>query len=140
MTKVDFYQLPADSQDERQLFACRLAEKAFRQGLDVYLHTGNQQQAEAMDELLWSFRSHSFLPHGLMTEPQAINIGFGNDPGGHHQLLINLSNTIPDFFSRFERVSEIIVDQEQLKVAGRQNYKFYKDRGYALSFHDMRKE
>ena len=63
MTQVDFYILPDQTLNGRELLACRLAEKAFRQGRYLYIHTESESQSELIDELLWSFREGSFVPH-----------------------------------------------------------------------------
>jgi DNA polymerase-3 subunit chi len=59
------------------------------------------------------------------------------EPGDHHQILINLQPQSPTWFSRFDRVMEIIYPQPEYEQAKRDNFTFYKDRGYALSFHDL---
>lgn len=144
MTRVDFYILPAQDHQARQDFACRLIEKAFRMGHRIYIHTNDETQSQALDDLLWSFRPSSFIPHALLRSAESeerppIEIGHGEEPHDHHDVLINLSHQVPQFFSRFERVTEVVVQDQQVLNATRQNYKFYKDRGYPLQRHDMRK-
>ena len=146
MTQVDFYILPEQTIEQRQLFACRLVEKAFRLGHDIYLHCDSQQQAVEIDQLLWRFRPSSFLPHQIRSQQadeqpgfSQIEIGYGQDPGQHQDVLINLGLQIPEFFSRFQRVSEVVVTDPAVTAATRSNYKFYRHRGYPLNNHDMRK-
>jgi len=52
-------------------------------------------------------------------------------------VLINLQSEIPTWFSRFDRVVEIIYPQPEYEQSKRDNFKFYQERGYALSFHDL---
>jgi len=145
MTKIDFYILPYDSSEQRHLFACRLAEKAFKLGNEIYIHGSDGDQAKALDELLWSWRNTSFIPHKIddnSTDEQPLHIGFGKDKqmaGDHNGLLINLSDHVPEFFSRFERVSEIVVQDSAVTESTRANYRFYKNRGYHLDTHDLRR-
>ena len=141
MTQVDFYILPQQSTEDRRLFACRLIDKAFKLGHNVYIHCQSDEQAKTIDELLWSFQASAFLPHQVQNPANSaqVEIGYGQDPGDHHDVLINLGLTIPDFFSRFQRVSEIVVSDPEVTEATRDNYKFYRDRGYPLQSHDMRK-
>jgi DNA polymerase-3 subunit chi len=54
----------------------------------------------------------------------------------HYDLLINLDDEWPPFFSRFERLVEIVGTEEDNKVKARARYKFYKDRGYPLQTFD----
>lgn len=140
MTLVSFYVLPVAGLAARRLFACQLAEKAFRQGHAIYLHTDTTADAEAVDELLWNYRPQSFVPHTLgcadaNRDHCRVTVGCGPDAGDHHDILINLSLTIPDFFSRFERVTEIVVEDDALLIAKRDNFRFYKQRGYPNEYH-----
>ena len=52
-------------------------------------------------------------------------------------MLINLGAAIPEFFSRFERVAEIVLNDPESLRASRARWSFYKDRGYPLEHHDM---
>lgn len=141
MTKVDFYILPAESDHERQQFACRLTEKAFKLGHKVYIHSRDAEQAAAMNQLLWSFRNSSFVPHALSAnaDEEPVIIGFEAPPENFSEVMINLSHQVPSFFSRFERVTEVVVTDPAVTEATRENYRFYRDRGYPLQNHDMRK-
>ncbi len=148
MTKVDFYILPGESSEQRQLFACRLAEKAFKLGHSIYIHSDNQAQAKELDSLLWGWRNSSFIPHAIETvsadsdKPPLLTIGYNQGQGSSTALsglLINLSLSVPEFFSRFERVSEIVVQSPAVTESTRSSYRFYRDRGYQLESHDLRK-
>lgn len=140
MTNIDFYVLPSNQNAARLQFACRLAYKAWSQNRQVYLHCANEAEAEQMDELLWSFRPDSFLPHSLhQAQPNdAVVCGWEDDPTPHHDLLINLTNAAPAFFSQFNRLAEILIDHEPVIVPGRERYRFYGKRGYPLKYHQIR--
>ena len=51
-------------------------------------------------------------------------------PAGERQLLINLSASVPLYFAQFERVIELVTEDN--KAQARENYSFYKERGYPL--------
>jgi DNA polymerase-3 subunit chi len=145
MTRIDFYILPSEEIQARQVFACRLIEKAFRLGHRIYIHTNNENESQSLDDLLWSFRADSFIPHSQGTQAEErpgqqtqIEIGHSEQPGDHHDLLINLSNHIPQFFSRFERVSEVVIQDQEVLEATRKSWAFYKARNYPLQKHDLR--
>ncbi len=137
MTRVDFYILGERARDNRFSLACRITEKAWREGNRVYLHTANENECRHMDRLLWTYRDASFIPHGIVPGADAglnpVLIGWQGEGGDEHQVLINLCPHVPDFFSRFERVIELIDNDPGVKQAGRQRYRFYKDRGYPLN-------
>ncbi len=71
MTRVDFHILPVDGKIERERWACRLAAKAWKQGHRVHVHTIDETGMARMDELLWTFRDISFLPHAPLGDPAA---------------------------------------------------------------------
>jgi len=139
LTQVDFYILPDTAARSRQLFCCRLAEKAFGLGHRVFVHAGSEGTARELDELMWTFRDRSFLPHCLAgtDETAAVHIGSGGEPPAGFKLLINLGDAVPDFFSRFERVAEVVDGAEEQKRLGRERFRFYKDRGYPLETHKL---
>jgi len=124
---------------QRLHVASRLADKAFSRGHNIFINTASEVQARELDELLWTFRPASFLPHGLLgsADSDKIGIGWGQDPGQHNDLLINLQLEIPDFFSRFKRVAEVVTQDESSLSALRESWKFYRDRGYELEKHDL---
>ncbi len=139
MTLVGFYVVQAAGEEQRLQVAARLTDKAFGRGHRVFINAANESQARQLDTLLWSFRPASFLPHALQGEEHAeqIAIGWGQDPGDHNDLLINLQLDIPAFFSRFQRVAEVVTQDEDSITALRRSWKFYKDRGYELEKHDL---
>lgn len=158
MTKIDFYITNINTLDDYLNFACRLTEKAFRKQCDVYLHTANEEHMAALDKLLWTFRPNSFLPHSSEThsenssdateknnnvvaesasETGEILVACSGDPREHHDVLINLTEQTPEFFSRFSRVAEVVMGNDEAKKKSRERYKYYRDRGYPLEVHNL---
>ena len=139
MTRVGFYVVQAADQGQRLQVAARLADKAFQQGHRIFINAADEAQARTLDELLWSFRPASFLPHGLQGQEHSdtIAIGWGQEPLDHNDLLINLQLDIPPFFSRFQRVAEVVIQDPDSLQALRESWKFYKERGYQLEKHDL---
>jgi len=139
MTRVGFYVVQAADQAQRLQVAARLADKAFQQGHRIFINAADETQARSLDELLWSFRPASFLPHGLHGQEHAdsIAIGWGQEPENHNDLLINLQLNIPRFFSRFARVAEVVTQDPASLEALRASWKFYQERGYQLEKHDL---
>jgi DNA polymerase-3 subunit chi len=139
MTLVGFYVVQAAEQGQRLRVAVRLADKAFQQGHRIFINAVDEAQARTLDELLWSFRPASFLPHGLhgQEHSETIAIGWGQEPDKHNDLLINLQLDIPSFFSRFARVAEVVTQDPASLQALRESWKFYKERGYQLEKHDL---
>jgi DNA polymerase-3 subunit chi len=141
MTRVGFYVLQSGEPARRLDVAMRLTEKAFARGHRVFIQASDREQAQWLDTQLWSFKSSSFLPHNLLGSEGGANdpiaIGWGQDPGDHNDLLINLQLDVPAFFSRFNRVAEVVVQDPQNLEALRASWKFYQSRGYQLEKHDL---
>ena len=137
MTDIDFYILDNDKPQGRELMACRLAEKIYKLGRKIHIHTESASDSKTLDALLWTFRDGSFVPHNIAGQATdaAVIIGHGDEPQQHNDVLINLATDVPLFFSRFERVTEIIGQQD--KAAGRERFRFYRDRGYPLKSHPI---
>lgn len=139
--RVDFYLLASEHPEERSVLVCRLIEKAYTKGHRVYVHCANQVDAEHIDELLWTFKEDSFIPHNLQGEgpepPPPVQIGYSKDPRGFNDILINLSQTIPEFYSKFKRIIELVINQEEDKVLSRSKYKTYRSQRCELYTHEM---
>lgn len=145
MTRIDFYLLKNKETSASERIACRLAEKAYGLRHTIYIHTNSPQHTTQLDKLLWTFRDGSFVPHQVHSPEESHNspviIGHETNPdeelATHHQLLINLDQTVPPFFSRFERVAEIVSADEQQRSTARERFKFYRQRGYELQTHEL---
>lgn len=139
MTRVDFYILADARPLGRERVACRLAEKAYQRDHKLYIHTASGAEARSLDELLWTFRQHSFIPHACFTngETEPVLIGNGGEPPADRSILVNLDAEVPLFFSRFERVMEIIDADPERRAQGRNRFRFYQDRGYPLQTHKL---
>lgn len=140
MTQIDFYVLAAPTVEQRLVFACRLAQKAYQAGSQVYIAVNSAEDAAALDQRLWNFRPESFLPHdceGESSVQSPVAVGFGNDCGEHHDFLINLKDTIPDYFSRFQRLAEVVCQDEEVLSSTREHYGFYRHRGYPIKSHNL---
>jgi len=128
--RADFYLLSTTDADATSLLACRLLEKAYQQGHRVYVFCSDRKAAEHLDELLWTFKPESFIPHHLQGEgpepPPPIQIGHTGEPRGFNDILLNLSSTVPPFFKRFKRILEIVPADETAKAVCREHFKVYR--------------
>jgi len=140
VTKVDFYTGSAD----KLRTACQLSHKAMQNGVRVLLSAPDEETTEALDKLLWQYPATAFMPHCRSDADEAekmpVLLNNGSDKFPHHDLLISLHNECLPFFSRFERVIEIIGSDAEDSRLGRERYKFYKDRGYELRHFDLTKK
>lgn len=138
MTRIDFYILKDVAVPAMHRFACRLAGKAMSSGQPVIMHAADEAAARELDELLWHYPDRRFLPHALQGEPTAGHAPLlvtWQPPERYDGILFNLTDQVPDFFNRFHRVVEVVV--EETRDAGRERYRFYRHRGYPLYDHQM---
>lgn len=142
-TRIDFYLLEEHTLESKWLTACKLLEKAYIRGHQVFVYCNNQQDAELLDELLWTFKNDSFIPHHLRgegpTPPPPIQIGHTEEPKGFRDILLNLTHEAPAFYKKFTRVIEIVLNEEIQKEQSRLCYKKYKSEGCALHIHQLKK-
>ncbi|MBD2858170.1 DNA polymerase III subunit chi [Spongiibacter sp. KMU-158] len=141
MTRIDFYILSSAEQHTAWLYCCRLVQKAWQHGHQVFICCEDDASCQAVNDLLWTFRPDSFLPHSLASEAgkttDTICIGTANQLGEHCDVLVNLCRETPPQFSRFKRLSEIVFQQPEWLNASRQRYSAYQQRGYPLHKHDV---
>lgn len=143
MTDVDFYILAGQGQRDQLMFACKVVEKALAKKQRVLLHTNNEEQARKLDQLIWTLRPDSFIPHSLLSAEDApsdcpVSISWQDTPGHHHDVLINLSSEMPPFYSRFQRYIGIVVQHDKVLGYTRNHFRYLKDRGHRITTHDMR--
>lgn len=144
--QVDFYILPDSEPAQRALFACRLIEKVYRLRHRIYVHHNDAAEARALDDLLWRHAPASFVPHAVQAEPDAADAPVHlvwdaaalPDTIAADTVLINLADTVPAFFDRFARVSEIVVQAPPILAATRAAWRYYQQRGCPLERHDLR--
>jgi len=141
--KVDFYILDSDAADARLTFACRVAEKAMGLDQKVLINAASQTEAARLDALLWTFSQGSFVPHRIIDRdaapgPEPVVIGCDTPaPADMSDLMINLADTVPEFFSRYTRVAEVVDGDADRRARGRERFRIYRERGCELDTHQM---
>jgi DNA polymerase-3 subunit chi len=147
MTRIDFYGLPEVRHEARERFAVRLVTRAWREGLRSLLLVTDDTAHARLDEALWGDES-AFLPHATLGETDALRAPVllatppALDPGAlvgarAPGLLVNLTDTVPDCFAAFDRVAEIVCQDDEVRARGREHYRFYRERGYPLEYHEL---
>lgn len=141
MPRIDFYLLDDPAPNGVALLACRLTEKAFQLGHSIYIQAASEEQAQALDKLLWTFKQGSFLPHarhpGSDGETAPILIGHAAELQTEAHVLINLGAEIPAFYLRFSRVAELVGPGEAARQQARRRFRTYRDSGCELNTHNL---
>ncbi|MBI3283596.1 MAG: DNA polymerase III subunit chi [Burkholderiales bacterium] len=134
MTRIDFHSNVAD----KIAYTCRLIRKARAADCKIVVFHHDFTQLQRLNEALWTFSEADFLPHVMLDDPLAelTPVILSADDAAecpHYELLINLSSATPGNFLRFERMIEIVSDEEQDRLAGRERYRAYQQQGHALT-------
>ncbi len=137
MTSIDFY---FNAEDRLQV-ACRLAGKAARASQRMLIYAPDADTAARIDRMLWTWPAIGFVPHCPVHAPIAaetpILISSAEEMPSGCELLLNLGSDCPPHFERFARLLELVGMDEDDKQAGRNRYRFYRERGYKLASHDL---
>jgi DNA polymerase III subunit chi len=132
MTRIDFHTNVGDS----LAYACRLVRKAYLAGEQAIV-LAEPARLRAFDAMLWTFSPLDFVPHCMAESPLAagtpIVLTSDLEQAPHHRVLLNLGAAVPAQFARFERLLEVVGDAPDELASGRERYRYYRDRGYALN-------
>jgi DNA polymerase-3 subunit chi len=139
--RIDFYVLPDQKDNGRALLACRLTDKAYNLGHTVYIFTTSEAQAAALDDLLWTFRQDSFIPHERYPlageESSPVLVGMAPPAEVDAQVLINFTDVLPEGFERFQRVVELVDQHPEGLVKSRERFRQYRERGLTPETHKL---
>lgn len=138
MTEIAFHFNAPD----KLAYSCRLLRKALGSGARVVV-TASADTLQRLDHILWTFSPTEFVPHCYDTQdasvlalsPVVLTATPAQAP--HQQVLVNLGESVPAGFERFERLIEVVGINEDDRTQARQRWKQYADRGYTLQRHDL---
>lgn len=122
-------------------YACRLLRKAAAGGAKVVV-AGDAALLRELDAELWTFSAVDFIAHchvdqgRAMVERSPVVLAGSAAAAPHREVLVNLGDTLPDGFERFQRVIEIVSADEADRQRGRSRWKQYAERGYTMDRHD----
>lgn len=134
MTRIDFHTNIPD----KLAYACRLARKAYGARAKVVVLTDSREQSEALNAALWNVSDTDFIPHVMAGDPLApqtpvIITDDENADLPHRDMLVNLTQRVPENVDSFARVFEIISTDESDAAEGRKRYVAYKQQSYPLT-------
>ena len=141
--RVDFYVLKSSAAQQRWAFACRLTEKAYLKDLKIVIVNDTLADAQALDELLWTFNERSFVPHKVCLDEQSqdpatpVHLVLESAAIPAADLLVNLAPRLPTQLQRYQRVAEIIDADEERRRQGRERFKAYRDLKFTLETHQI---
>ena len=139
MTQVDFHFNTPD----KLHYVCRLLRKIYNSGKKSVVYCADTELMSRLDQQLWSFSQLDFLPHVRASDPLSevtpIILLSESAQTPHHEVLVNLAQEMPPFFSRYDRLVEVVSLEDDDRQQARLRWKFYKDRGYPMNTYDLAK-
>ena len=141
MARADFYLIGKPRfREQPLLLVCELARTAVHAGQPLLVLAASAQQAEALDDLMWSFDPDEFLPHQIagMDEDEdevEVLIAPPEQSPALRPLVLNLRDApVP---AGFERVLEVVPADPSARAPLRERWKHYQALGVELNKFDM---
>ncbi|MGY0505538.1 DNA polymerase III subunit chi [Luteimonas sp. e5] len=139
--RADFYLIGKPRfRAEPLLLVCELARKAHQAEMPTLVLARDMAQAEALDDLMWSFDPEFYLPHQIagLDEDEELAPILILPPGTDappRPLVINLRDAAVS--GEFERVLEVVPADPAARGPLRERWKQYQARGLEVKKHDM---
>jgi DNA polymerase-3 subunit chi len=146
MSRVDF----AFGAPHRLRMACDVVRKQYLAGRRIVVYSRDAQALARFDRLLWGFDAAAFVPHVMADDPLAddtpvvlcstppLPAGLNaSRPDSPAAWLLNLDTDCPPDANSFERVLEIVSNDEHDKAAGRERWRQYQAAGHDVRAHDV---
>ncbi|HVY24738.1 MAG TPA: DNA polymerase III subunit chi [Steroidobacteraceae bacterium] len=145
MPTVEFHILSEAGDIARMRYACQLVDAAYSQGKRIVIHVSDDNEAQKLDDMLWTFRDQAFIPHEIATA-QSHEIATAQSPANARIMaligtsvpdsfstqLINIGTAIPAKLESLQHVIEVVDADAQRKQQARERYKQYRELGCTL--------
>ncbi|GAB5379277.1 MAG: hypothetical protein Alis3KO_12640 [Aliiglaciecola sp.] len=140
MADVTFYTHEAESSNlqastdpsapDHWVTACEVVAQCYRNKRRCLVLCNNQQQAEALDDLLWKRPLDGFIPHNLVGEgPNGgapVEISWQQTTTHTRPVLINLADDMPSNLQGLKHVFDFVPVEDTAKQQARERYKQYR--------------
>jgi len=123
MTNIKFYIIDTDDPAEQFSYAIKLTLETLAFGRYLHIHTASAKVTRQISAL---------LANNLSQGDDRLSIDHNGEPGNERQVLLNLADEVPHFFSSYESTLEIICSSSKTRDTGRERYRYYQSRGYPL--------
>lgn len=137
MTEVFFYHGASD----KVAAACALLGGAYAQKKPMLVYAPENDVASGVDRSLWTQPALGFVPHCRADSPLAgetpILLTDNLDAPAQTDRLMNLGKAVPPGFERFQRLIEVVGQDDDDRQAARQRVALYKQRGCDVRYFDL---
>ena len=128
---------------DKLAYACRLVRKAVGSGAKVVL-VAHEDAVAQLDADLWALSATDFLPHCVATAVRTVQsrspvvlVTHVQQAPEHSGVLVNLTETVPEGFERFDRLIEVVSTDTEDRSIARGRWRYYTEQGYAITRHDL---
>ena len=141
MPRADFYLIDKPRfREQPLLLVCELAKRGYAANLSILVLARDAAQAEAIDDLMWSFDPDEYLPHQIAgmdegDDDTPILIATPDMDIPARPMLINLRDAAPN--GSFDRVLEVVPADPAARAPLRERWKHYQALGFEVNKHDM---
>ena len=141
--RVDFYIISNRVSNAKLKLASRLCNKLCKLNKKALVYTSDANESQLLDDLMWQYNDTSFVPHeviqpnSIQLELSPVHISHTTELPQKYDVLINLNGQIPEHHNQFERIAELVSNDDQDKQLARQRYKVYMDNSSELSTHNI---
>ena len=135
MTEVIFIEVATSRMEVR---ACEIAERNYAQGRRLQIIAVDEKQAVRLDDLLWTFKPDTFVPHdlwsGVGSKPgQAVIITCKQEQVEGIESLLMMDYCGVDLVGQFSQaVHMVVVDNPERLDASRRYWTLLKEAGFSL--------
>jgi DNA polymerase-3 subunit chi len=127
-------------------YACRLLRKAHARGARLMV-LAEPADVSALDQQLWTLAQGEFIAHCRSDDPPHVRahspILIASAPvlpaDFEAQVLVNLTQQMPQDFERFDRVIEVVSSDEGDRLLARERWRAYRQAGHEPVQHDLRR-
>ena len=141
MPRADFYLIDKPRfREQPLLLVCELAKRGYAANLSILVLARDAAQAEAIDDLMWSFDPDEYLPHQIAgmdegDDDTPILIATPEMDVPMRPMLVNLRDAAPG--GSFERVLEVVPADPAAREPQRARWSEYKARGFETNAHRL---
>lgn len=136
MADIRFYHMEQTTLDRALPM---ILTKAYGSGQKILIRVPDKKEANRLNDLLWTFKDDSFLPHGLASDDRAsqhpILITTEQDNVNDAGILILTHGCTHDDVGSFNMVCEMLDGRVQSQIAdARTRWKSYKEANHDLTY------
>ncbi len=136
MTDIRFYHMEQATLDQALPM---IVMKAWQSGENVMVRVPDKREASRLNDLLWSFRADSFIPHGMdgdkNADQQPVFVTANDDNANDANILILTHGCTYPSVADFKMTCEMLDGRVQSQIAdARGRWKEYKNDGHDLTY------